>query len=471
MRARRFTTGGTLPMVGSSIGIGLVALSGYVFIAVVGRLYDRPGALAPTAFYFLVTTVVLGVCLGLEQATNRRTAFALASGADIRRVVLLAIGDGVRLVVVTAALLCAAIPVLVPRTLRGDVGLFVALVAGLVASAAATLVRGMLAGAQRFGAYAVAWCVEGLSRIAMLVGIAFVGHPPAWGLGWIYVLPFGLAAIAGAVALLRGGLRGGRRGAPTATAPPSTAAGTATGSGVAALAAAGVLTFAVANLPQLILTSRDLANAPVVFAFTSTFMLARMVMTAMGPLPSLLLPGMTAAVAAADMGYLRRRLRLFTLGCVGVGLAWAAFITVTGPPLAEVMFAGPPTSRRLFLLLSLGTIALATSFPVQVALIALGRYRWVTVSWVAGVVTIAVIALWPSVTPITAATLASIGGPGAVLLAMALSVRRAMRSPNPPAQSGPAGSGPAGSGPVRSGAAEPGPADRPAAQASPAPRA
>lgn len=409
-----------LPVLLNGVGFGIVAISGFAFLAVTDRHSAGPDEAALLGFYFLVTTVLLGISAGVEHGTSRRLAFTIAAGGDVRRAVLTSIRDAAGLVAGTAALLCAAAPVLVPRTLRGATALFVVLLLGLLLAGTSSLVRGLLVGARRFRPYAMTWAAEGLFRIALVGLVAAFGSPATWGLGGAYVVPFALSAAVGLVAL--------GRLAPS-TAPDSTdVAQPVARAGMVSLAGAGLLTLGVANLPILILGTRDLDASARVVAFGHVFVLARLALTALAPVQSVLLPGFTAAVARHDFAGLSRSLRRFSLACAGAALGWVAIITVLGPAVAAVLFPGSATSRTLFLLLSLGTVAMAIGTPLQLALTALGAYRWVTAGWATGVVTTAACALWPWLTPITGATLAAMIGPGAAILTMQIGVRATLRA-------------------------------------------
>jgi len=399
-------------------GLSLVALSGYLFMLLVGRLGtgERPAAL--TSYYFLVTTVLLGVCAGLDQVTNRRIARTIALGLPLRPAIKLAIRDAVGLAVCTAAVLLATTPIVLPRSLHGDLMLFSALFVGIPMATFAYLVRGVLAGAQRFRAYAATWAAEGLSRMAMVSLLFTHKSAPAWVYGYVYVGAFGFSAVVGVFAC--------RHLNTTAVDTPAPQE-TGTRSGLVSLAGAGLLTLGIANLPLLVLGSRLVSDTAAVTAFGQIFLLARISLTALAPFQAMLLPMFTRSATHGDIPGLRSRLRLAILVCAIGTTIWTAVVIAAGPWVLRVVFTTTTTPSRLtFTALGVGTILLSLAGALQPALVAMSRYQWVPLSWGAGAAVTAVIATWPWVAPITAATLAGLIGPAIVLVTMGFAARNAL---------------------------------------------
>jgi hypothetical protein len=85
--------------------------------------------------------------------------------------------------VVIMALLVLLAPVMVGATLHGDWVLFAAVLATPAISAALGLIRGELAGRQRFDRYAATLAIEGSARLVLCLLLALAGTDVAWIFG------------------------------------------------------------------------------------------------------------------------------------------------------------------------------------------------------------------------------------------------------------------------------------------------
>lgn len=436
-------------------GLVLVGLSGYAFTIIVGQVFNHPpggtdrtvAGTGLTNYYFLVISVLLGVFAGLEQATNRRVAHAIARNAPIRPVLVRAGRDAVWLAVCTSAVVLAASPVLVGSTLKGNVGVFSALLIGIPLTAAASLLRGVLAGSQQFGAYAATWAAEGSGRLCLLTVVLVSGTHSPWTYGYAYVVPYAFSGLLGLFLVSR--LHGSRlagsalRAAGTSKTrgpsktPETSADGSSVSAGLVSLTMAGVLSMAVANLPQLIFgshNSTDSASAKALaLAFGQAFVLARITLIALVPFQSMLLPAFTAAAAVKDFAGLRRRLIVAFAVCVSSGLLWSATVSVAGPWVLHNVYGSHHTpSTAIFIELGVGTALFAGAGALQPALIALGRFSIVPFAWGFGTVVTVVTAYWPGWSAVSGAAAASLAGPLTVTVVMAGSygvVRKRLTSP------------------------------------------
>jgi O-antigen/teichoic acid export membrane protein len=419
-------------------GFCAVALAGYVFTIAAGptRVTGPGGSASLIQFYFLVNTVVLGVCAGLDQTTNRRVAHALATGAPLSSALRPALRDAAGLALCTAVGLIALYPIVIHRILHDDVALFGSLVVGVFAAAAASLARGVLAGARRFRAYSLGWITEGASRLALVVAVLALGPIRPWLYGYVYIAGFVIAAPV-AVLMWRGigrdrpAASGGESAARDAAAQDRPTRGRG-GSGLIPLAGGGLLTMAVANLPQLVAGARlgghgeTAATTAAVTLFGEAFLIARIVILAATPIQATLLPNFTVAAAVGDYAALRRALR-GAVAFLGIGaLVWAVIVVAGGQSVLRLVYgAADPTSRLTFAALSFGAALVVVDGVLQPALVALGRYRWVPVSWAAGAAVTAVVACLPG-SAITNATWASLAGPLVVALMMLSSLATAL---------------------------------------------
>ena len=426
------------PMLPLAAGLALVGIAGIAFPMAVGQVFsaatgpDATAKLALNSYYFLVTTVLMGVYNGLDQVTNRRVAHTLATAGPLGPALARAIRDAAALTAVVAVALLAASPVLVPKTLHGALGLLVAVVVGAVFAAVASVVRGVLAGAQRFGAYGTVWAAEGLSRLVLTAGLLAVGEKSTWAYGYAFVIPYLVSAAVGL--FFTRDLRASIQPAKAAEQRERQQGTEATASmGLAALASAGLLTTAVANLPQLVLTSRVSSTAVEVVAYGHAFILARIALTLLTPYQSLLLPAYTHEAALHRYNALRARVRQAIVICAGVGAAWAVLVAASGHLLLRLGYADTAAtipSLLTFVLLGGGTALFAVTNAVQPALVALGRYRVVPTVWALGAAATAAASALPGFSPINAATTAAVAGPAVVVLGLAVALRQALPTPD-----------------------------------------
>lgn len=169
-----------LPEGAIPVGVGL-AVNG---VALLGFLAIASRRLAPGDYSSLVVLMALlfglgnGIMQPLEQelarAVSARRAHGMGPGPVIRRAVTLGAGF--------AAVVCVVVLVGQFFVRRDSINgwLVVALVIGLLAFCAGHLTRGILSSHHRFGAYALFFGTDGVSRVALAavfgaVGVAAVG--------------------------------------------------------------------------------------------------------------------------------------------------------------------------------------------------------------------------------------------------------------------------------------------------------
>jgi O-antigen/teichoic acid export membrane protein len=420
-------------MLGLAGGLVAVGLSGFVFVMAENGVFsskvgpDVTSRATLTAYYFLVTTVLLGVFNALDQATDRRISHTIATEAPLRPAVMRAVRDAVGLAAGIAVLLLVASPVLVDRLLKGDVALFSAVLVGVVFAACESVVRGVLAGSRRFTAYGMVWGVEGVSRMLLVGVLLLTGEKSPWVFGYSYVIPYALAAVAGLIACrhLRDVVLGTEARAE-ARAQDEAAEG-AKSMGLLSLSTAGLLATSVANLPQLVLTTRvpssDVAGLLAASGFAVALLYARIVLTVLTPYQAMLLSQFTREVAVGNIPGLRRGLRNAVYVCGGVGVLWAVAVVAVEPTALRTFTSSVTPSLPVFAALSLGTLMFTVSIATQPAIVALGRYRQVPLIWGCGVLATVAGAFCPGVSAIDAAAIGSLTGPAVVLAGMMLLVR------------------------------------------------
>lgn len=410
-----------------ALGLGLVGVAGYGFIAIVGRVFagaaDAAILGALTSVYLLINVLGPGAFAAVEQETSRAVSAARAAGVSAlppaRRAGLLTAG----LFVGVAVLAVVMWPVFLGQVLDYRLGLLGAVLLAAAGFALMYWVRGVLSGQQRLGAYGASLYLEGLARLApcLLLLVAAVRSPDA------YAVAFAAGSVLAGLLLLPGlGLRDGRADGP---------APRAMGTSLAMLVAAGLCMQLVANLAPVIVTFRlpgDLVGAAV---FGLTFVLARIPLFLFSPVQALLVPALTRAVTTGRTDQARRLLGRTLAGVLVVGGVGCVVAATVGPWAVTVLFNAAQRPAPLTLgLLGLATVAMMVALTLQSALVAVGRQSVVTLAWAAGTAVFVGLLFLPG-HPIDAALTAQLAGPTTTVVCAAVGLRRALRGrsiPTPP---------------------------------------
>jgi O-antigen/teichoic acid export membrane protein len=408
-----------------------VGVSGYAFLVVSARsLHSSSDVAAVASVYFLVNTVSLGPFMGLEQETNRAVSAALAGAegaSGVPAVLRRALRQGAVLLGIVVLFLAAFALPLESRTLRGHWELLAATVVGALSAYAVYVVRGLLGGTRRFGAYALTLVFEGCARLLPTIAIAAAGYSSPGAYGFIFALGQLFAAAAGVAVLVKRGLvpaLGAASAAPPAARPER---GARSSEGLAMLVVAGLLTQAVANLAPLGVSSRLPADPALATAFAQACVLVRIPLLFGGPIQAMLLPVFSAAAVRRDFGAIRRRLAVMGAAVGGIGLAGVVASVLLGAWVLRVFFAVHiGFSGTKLGALAVGSLLLLLANVVQPALVGLGRHRWVTAAWVAGTAVTGALLAMP-IAAVTAGIWASLGGGISVLGIMTVGLRPLVR--------------------------------------------
>lgn len=403
-------------------GLGVLGVSGYVFLALVGHTLPKDQATAVQSLYFLANIVGPGVFAGLEQETSRSTAASLALGKPLVPVMRRAGNHAAGVLAITLVALLAASPLLVSGALQGY---WVLLLETMLAAGFAALVyavRGLIAGQRRFGGYSVAITTEGLARLIPCALLVVFGGASVWVFGLIFACGQGFATLAG-LRWVKPRSAGAEKRVRGPVLPDFQSSADATAGGVAVLVVATLLAQAVANLAPLILSSRLVGDASLAFAFGQAFVLLRIPLLLFAPVQAMLLPGLTVAASAGDVAFVRKRMRLILGAVLLVGTFGTVLCTVFGGWILRVFFAvRTPLSPTILALLGVGTILLMAAYMLQPALVALGLQRRVGISWIVGATVLTALAVLP-IAPLHAAILGQLTGPAVIVVMMLLSLR------------------------------------------------
>ncbi len=373
---------GTIPV---GVGLGLAGLMQYGFLVVAARALGQAKFAPLSVFWALLFVCGPGFFLPLEQETGRAIAARRVRGEGGRPVVERATIIGTTLAVVLIIGTLALAGPIDNRVFDGDPALLAGLVGGFAAYLLEFLVRGVLAGNGRFGAYGILIGGEGLLRVVFAAFLAVIGVKVAG--------PYGVAMIvASFVAIALSPDRAARAapsrasGAlvgdlPRAWLPPDrvgvhpTAAQRRRGRGAAAgNTTTGERSRSIPAEPDRRVRARS----------TSSRRSSRHCC-----------PGSPRSPRAARSREFRSLLfRLLTLvGALGV-VAIVGF-TLLGPTVTRLLFGhGFELSNLDFALLSASCIGFIVTQVFGYGLISLSGYRRVAVGWmVGGVVFIAVAAV------------------------------------------------------------------------------
>ena len=410
MSARRLFS----PPVQMAAGLGVFGLAGYVFVALTGHTLDTDQANLAVTFYFLVNVIGPGIFAALEQVASRAATSAVSSGAALTPVVGRVFRSAAALVAVVVALLLLLAPFAVDHTLGGDWALFAEILATPVVIAVLSAVRGVLAGTQRFGAYALTLGVEGGARLVLCVALVLLGVGETWLFGLAYLGASVVATLVGLVLLPRTSV-----GADRAPAPM--------GRGLAMLAVATLLAQLLPNLAPLAVGTRLPLDSAVALAFGQAVVVARIPLLVLFPVQTMLLPSLTDAVTRGDRAFVVRRVKLVLGAVVLLGAVYALLFTLFGPwVLRTFMGTRADLGTPVTLLLALSTVVLIAAFAAQPALVALRRDNVVTLGWALGSAATLALVVLPGDPPLVASVAQTLG-PALTLLVILLGLRSALR--------------------------------------------
>jgi O-antigen/teichoic acid export membrane protein len=407
-----------------AVGLGLVGLAGYAFVAIVGRVFGRSGdpndLTALTSVYLLTNIVGPGLYVALEQEVSRSVSHRSAMGRSVYPAAIRGALLGVAMSVIAALVLVALWVPALSRVLNDRVGLLAAVVLAVAGAGMAYWTRGVLSGQQRFVAYAGTLHLEGGTRLlgmALLLGCA-VQAPEAYG--FVFAAGAGLAGLA-MLPTLRLGAR------PETTEPPDRM-----GRSLAFLVTSTLLMQLIANLGPVVVAYRLPTDAVAAGAFAATFVLARIPLFLFAPVQAMLLPALTRALVADDRAAFRRRVRQTTVIIAVFTSAGALLGGTIGPwAVGTLLGLASPPGPLVLVLLAVATGLLMVCQMLQPALVAAGRQRRVATAWVAGAVVFTGL-LFAPVPPIQAALIAQLAGPAVTVALAGAALLVEARTTHPP---------------------------------------
>lgn len=409
------TAGLAVQVAGSQIAL---AGSNYLVLALAARQLDDAGFAAISSYYLLINTVGRGLFAAVELETTRSVASAVATGGSVR----LARADALRhtwMLLVGAIVLVAASAPLLAAVVGSSASAIALLAVGAVTMAASYLVRGPLAGLQRYGGYAATFWLEAAVGIgaATLLLLTDVTATPAW------IAVFALSPLVGTLVLAS-------RSARELPAEPSGTTASTSRNSIRELLWSAALLMAgqgVWNLAPVVVTAR-LADTPAIAAgFVTVAVILRAPVLLFPAVQALLLPAVTSMVETGDDAAVRRTTRKLGLLLLAGGVVWLVLAVVLVPTLAHAVFAATTTPEPWILVaLAASTVIGAAAQIAQTHLVAARRQLGVALSWVGGLLTLLVIALVVA-PPLTAATVGQLVAAAVVLVLLNAARRRLPR--------------------------------------------
>ncbi len=410
-RVRAALPEGTIPV---AVGLVISGLSAYGFLAIAARKLGEE-AFAPLSLLWFVTFIMApGFFLPVEQEVGRALAArrALRQGGlpVVRRATLLAAGLAAVLVVIILALS----PVLVDHLFHGSWGLLVGLLLALVGYGSGHLVRGILAGDNRFRPYGTFMAADGLLRLGGCLVFAVIGITTVGYYGLLVGLP---PLIAIAIAL-----RGQR---PLAEPGPQADWGELT-SNLGWLLIGSVLAAILVNAGPLaanMLASED--DKALVGRFSAGVLIARVPLFLFQAVQAALLPKLASLAAQRAFDEFRRGFKKLLVVVLAVGAIGTIAAAVLGPLVVKVFF-GYELSRQTLTLLALASACYMLAVTMAQALIALQRHARVALGWALGVTAFVVVTALGS-DLLLRVELGLLAGSLAALASFALTLRTSLR--------------------------------------------
>ena len=416
-RARRVA--GVLPQGTGTVGVW-VAASGvltYLFLATTGR------ALGPHESSGLSTLWVVGFLLGnaagqpveqeVARAISSRRAQGLGVGPVVRRAAIASAGFTAMLVVVILALGS----VLTRKLFGDDWVLLIAFVGLFVGTVAEFLVRGLLAGEARFGAYGRLLGAEAASRLVAVVALAIAGVEHAGPYGLVLALaPFiGIAV----------GLSRGDRAVLVAPGPPSPWRELTRSLGW--LLGASVFAQALVNLGPVFVRLLSPRNAALTSAFVACLIVARVPVFLFQAAQAALVPRLSHHVGGGQAASLAEETRALARALAVLVVVATIGAAALGPTVVELGWGpGFALGARDFGLLAAGSCVYLLAVTFGSALVALECPNRVSYAWASGVVVLALcVVLGDDV--LTRVEVGFVAGAATSALVMGLLVRGPLR--------------------------------------------
>jgi O-antigen/teichoic acid export membrane protein len=358
------------------VWVGISGVLAYAFLAITGR------ALGAAAASGLSTLWVVGFLAGnaMGQPVEQEVARAIAN----RRARGVGVGPVIRRAAVLAAIFSAAVvlvvlavgPILVRELFGGDWTLLIAFEVLFVGTMLEYLVRGVLAGEERFGAYGRLLGVEAASRVVAVGALAVLGvHDEG-----AYAIVLAVAPFVGIFAALVGS-----NGAVLRQPGPEAPWGELSRA-LGWLLAASILAQALVNLAPVFVRLLAPHDPDLVSAFVASLIVARVPVFLFQAAQAALVPRLSHHAGGGRAAALRSETRALVRALAGLTVVAAVGAALLGPAVVRIGW-GPDFALRPrdLAILAAASCVYLMGVTYASALIARERPDRVTAGWAVGV--------------------------------------------------------------------------------------
>ncbi len=394
-------------------GLGVQALTTYVFLVVSGRELGPVGFGAISGLYLLLTATATGLFAPLEQEVTRRRGQERAvhtwDATLHRRATVL----GLFAATLACAVFLAALPV-TRRILGDETSLLVALLVALPGYACWFATRGDLAGTRRLRRYGVQLGLDGTLRLAAAaVFVAVDAGTAAYGAAF---------AMSPWLTLL---LTWSHREPPAGATPLQ---GIRLGSRFALLVLSALAAQLLINAGPLVV---NLLAEPAERATAGLYLAALLVIRVPVFLFTAIQPSFLRVLAEhagrGDRSAFTHLLGLLLASLVGIIAVATLLATLLGPQVISWLFDfDEQLPRTVYLLLTVAVGLFLVATVLAQALLALGRHQSVTAGWLAGLVGLVAGTVWPG-SAVDRATDGLLAGALVATVALGVLLRRALK--------------------------------------------
>jgi O-antigen/teichoic acid export membrane protein len=367
-----------LPRGARKVSVGLVVLgvSSYAFLALAGRGLDDAPYSSLSVLWVLLFTVGPGIFLPLEQELGRVVSSRRAIGLAYRPVVVKAMWGVVGVVLSFSIAFGVFGDVVGRRLLGGDAAAEWSLVAGVAALAVSSVARGLFAGRGEFGRYAVQLGSDGSFRLLMGVGLIVAQVRTVW--------IWGAALVAAPVlSVLVSGW--GSKSVEPVSDGPHIADGIGFSHALFALLGATLASQILANGCVIV---AQLAKGPgqeaVAGALLIGLIVARVPLFLYAAVQASLLPRLAEVRAHRDLPGFARLLTSTTAVVTLLGAANVVAVAVLGRWVMRVLFGQHPLSEQVLVLLAVATAAFMIASVLTQGLVALEHHTDTLIAWLFG---------------------------------------------------------------------------------------
>jgi O-antigen/teichoic acid export membrane protein len=363
---------GAVPDGAASVGLGIAvaSIAAYAFVVITLNSLDGGAKAAFSAFWAVIFVIGPGFFLPMEQEVGRAVAHRRAQGDGSRPLVYKAFKLGAAITAVLIVATVALSPLLSKEIYNGDQFFTVALAVSLVSFFLLHLSRGVLAGEGRFRPYAEIIAIDGIVRLAMVIGLVVAGVTSAG----IFALCIGLAPLVALPLALRGQRQ--------ILKPGSDAPFGELSKNLGWLLAGSVFMQALAYSPLL---GVNLLGGPedeeIVAGFASAFFIARIPILAFGAIQGVLLPKLAGLAGSGQKDEFKSGLEKLLVLVVGIAIAGTVGATV-----GKILFNDFTMSAGGLALLAAGSGVFIIALTLAQALMALGGHRTTAIAWSLGLI-------------------------------------------------------------------------------------